>query len=246
MDGKRVGRAFRVVRIRKRMRQSDVAAAAGVSTSTVSRIEHGSLGRVPVGTLLGIADVLGMSVSLTVAWEGAELDRLLGGRHSAMHEVVARMIAGLDGWEQAPEVSFSIFGERGLIDILCWHAATRTLLVIELKTELADVQATVGALDRKVRLASQVAGERGWRPAVVAGWLLIAEGATNRRRVEAHRTMLRNAYPVDGRSMAAWLRAPSGAVRAMSFLSDPRLVGTTTGLAPVKRVRRPAQGGGGA
>jgi transcriptional regulator with XRE-family HTH domain len=242
MDGKRVGRAFRAVRIRKRLRQVDVASAAGISTSTVSRIEHGSLDRVPVGTLLGVADVLGMSVSISVSWEGAELDRLLGGRHSAMHEVAARLLAGHDGWEQAPEVSFSIFGERGVIDILCWHAATRTLLVIELKTELADVQATVGTLDRKVRLASQIAADRGWRPAVVACWLLIAEGATNRRRVEAHRTMLRNAYPVDGRSMLAWLRAPSGPVRAMSFLSDPRLVGTTSGLAPVKRIRRPGLG----
>lgn len=35
-----------------------------------------------------------------------------------------------------PEVSFSIYGQRGVIDILAWHAATRSLLVIELKTEM--------------------------------------------------------------------------------------------------------------
>jgi transcriptional regulator with XRE-family HTH domain len=246
MDGKRLGRAFRAVRVRKRLRQDDVGVAAGVSGSTVSRIEAGSLDEVSVRTLLAVAGALGMSVSITASWEGAELDRLLGARHSAMHEVVAVMMAGLDGWASAPEVSFSIYGERGVIDILCWHAATRTLLVIELKTELADVQATVGTLDRKVRLASRIASERGWQPLVVACWLLIAEGATNRRRVEAHRTMLRNAFPVDGRSMAAWLRAPSGPVRAMSFLSDSRLTGASPGLAQVKRVQRRVSGASGA
>ncbi len=51
------------------------------------------------------------------------------------------------------------------IDILAWHAASRSLLVIELKTELVDVQETVGTLDRKRRLAAQVAAERGWKPA---------------------------------------------------------------------------------
>lgn len=124
-----------------------------------------------------------------------------------------------------------------MIDILCWHARTRTLLVIELKTELADVQATVGTLDRKVRLAARIAAERGWVAEAVACWLLIADGATNRRRVGAHRTMLRNAYPVDGRTMASWLRAPSGPVRAMSFLSDSHGVGVGRPLAQVRRVR---------
>jgi hypothetical protein len=33
-------------------------------------------------------------------------------------------------------VSFSIFGERGLIDILAFHQPTGMLLIIELKTEL--------------------------------------------------------------------------------------------------------------
>ena len=43
-----------------------------------------------------------------------------------------------------------------------WHEPTRSLLVIELKTELVDLQETVGTLDRKVRLATQIAHEQGW------------------------------------------------------------------------------------
>lgn len=237
MDDGRLGRVFRAVRIKKGWRQLDVAVRAGVSQQTVSRVERGSLAGVPWGTLVRVAQELGIRVSVDAWWEGAELDRLLGGRHSALHEAVALLFAELPDWVLAPEVTFAIYGERGVIDILCWHAATRTLLVIELKTELVDVQETVGTLDRKVRLAARVAAERGWNPLVVACWLVIAEGTTNRRRVGAHQAMLRNAYPTDGRTMPGWLQAPGGAVRAMSFLSSTQGVGGNRRIATVRRVR---------
>jgi hypothetical protein len=51
----------------------------------------------------------------------------------ALDEAVTRLLAD-DGWEAVPEVTYSIFGERGSID-LAWHPASRTLLVIELKSE---------------------------------------------------------------------------------------------------------------
>ena len=51
-------------------------------------------------------------------------------------------------------------GERGVIDILAWHAATRTLLVIELKTEIVDINELMGTVDRKRRLAATVAREQ--------------------------------------------------------------------------------------
>jgi transcriptional regulator with XRE-family HTH domain len=238
MDDARLGRSFRAVRARRRLRQSDVARVAGVSQQTISRIERGRIAGVPHGTLRRVADALGIRLTLEARWEGAELGRLLGTRHSAMHETVARLFETMPDWTLVPEVTFAVYGERGVIDILCWHAATRTLLVIELKTELVDVQETVGTLDRKVRLAATVAAQRGWTPTAVAGWLLIADGGTNRRRVQAHGTMLRNAFPVDGRSIGGWLRDPRGAIRALSFLADTHDTGATRRLAQVHRVRR--------
>ena len=89
-----------------------------------------------------------------------------------MHEELARLFDALPDWVTAPEVTFAIYGERGAIDILAWHAPTRSLLVIELKTEIVDVQETVGTLDRKRRLAAKVAAERGWAPASISAWLL--------------------------------------------------------------------------
>ncbi len=88
-------------------------------------------------------------------WRGGELDRLLNARHSAMHELVAGRFAQLPGWQIVPEASFSIYGERGAVDVLGWHAARGMLLVVELKTEIVDVQDLLASVDRKRRLADQ-------------------------------------------------------------------------------------------
>lgn len=164
----------------------------------------------------------------------ADLDRLLGARHSAMHEALALVFAELPDWVSLPEVSFAVYGERGIIDILAWHAPTRSLLVVEIKTELADLQETLGTLDRKVRLAPAIARERGWDPATVSVWLVIAEGPMNRRRIAAHRSMLRSALAAEGPELRAWLRRPVGQIRALSLLAAP---GSPRAFAQVQRVR---------
>lgn len=239
MDDQRVGRALRAVRIRKGLRQLDCATAAGVSQDAVSRLERGLLGGMTVERIRAIGEAVGMLLELEPRWQGGELDRLLGARHSALHEAVARRFARLGGWTLVPEATFSIYGERGAIDILAWHAPTRTLLVIELKTELVDVQELLSTLDRKRRLAPVIARERGWHPAAVAVWVILAEGRTNRRRVDAHRSVLRTALPADGRTMHAWLTAPRGAIAALSFWPRNDQVRGIGRLDPPKRVRRP-------
>ena len=50
----------------------------------------------------------------------------------------------MPAWVVRPEVSFSIYGERGVIDVLAWHPARRAILVIELKTELVDINELMG------------------------------------------------------------------------------------------------------
>jgi transcriptional regulator with XRE-family HTH domain len=217
MDDVRVGRAVRAVRIRRGMRQRDVASAAGVTQTTVSRLERGELGGMTVERIRAIGAAVGVLIDITPRWQGGELDRLLGARHSTMHEQVARRLRSLPDWIVAPEVTFSIYGERGAIDVLAWHGATRTLLVIELKTEIVDVQELLGTLDRKRRLAPAIVRERGWDPRFVATWVIVAEGRTNRRRVDAHAAVLRAALPDDGRRIGPWLAAPRGTVAALSF-----------------------------
>ena len=235
----RLGAAFRAVRVKRRWRQEDVAARAGVSRGVVSLIERGHLEAVTFGALRAVAHALDIRVDLVARWHGGELERLVNAGHSAMHEAVATMFGRLAGWTFVPEVSFSIYGERGVVDIVGWHAESRSLLVIELKTEIVDVQELAGNVDRKTRLGKVIVRERGWEPRVVSTWVIVADGTTNRRRVADHRGMLRAALPAGGREMAAWLREPDGRIGALSFLSSANDGSGIRRIAPTKRVRPP-------
>ncbi len=223
MDDQRVGAAIRRVRLRARRTQASVARAAGVSQSTVSRVERGHLGRLQLQTIRAIAAALEIRLDLTPRWRGADLDRMLGAAHAAMHASIAGMFAGHRDWAFRPEVSFSIWGERGIVDILAWHAKRKVLLVIELKTEIVDLNELLGTLDRKVRLGPEIARMQGWpvpAGARASAWVIVSEGRTNRRRIQAHAAMVRAALPDDGRAVAGWLERPRRTLRCLSYLAS--------------------------
>jgi hypothetical protein len=136
--------------------------------------------------------------------------------------------------------SFAIRGERGVIDILAFHRERALLLVIELKTEIVDVNELLGTIDRRQRLAVQVALERGWpvgRATRVSAWVIVASSRTNHRRFDAHRAVLRAGFPTDGRTMPGWLVRPMQPIRALSFWPDSHPGNARIGLASVRRVR---------
>ena len=238
MDLLRLGSALRVVRVKRGWRQRDVASRSGCSQPFVSKLERGHLGRVRIGDLVRVAAVLEVRLDLRAHWRGSALDRLLANRHSAMHEIVSSVLLRHD-WEVASEVSFSIYGERGVIDVVGWHAAARTLLIVELKTELVDVNNLLETSDRRERLARTIARDRGWDPSAVASWIVLAESRTNRRRLAAHRTVLRTAFPHDGRSVRGWLADPTRRLRALSFLTDIPGRSDRPSVRVIRRVRKP-------
>lgn len=238
MDDERVGAILRAIRHRRRWRQVDVAERAKVSRWIVSRIERGRLDGLTVGALRSVARALDARVDQVVRWQGGDLPRLLNARHGAMHQAVARWFAILPEWIAEPEVSFSVYGERGIIDVLAWHPTRRILLVIELKTEIVDINDLLGTLDRKRRLAASIARDRGWDPESVSCWVVVADSRTNRRHVAQHAAVLRAKLPVDGRTMRAWLRSPGVAVSALSFLPDVGGAHPRATTAPTRRVRR--------
>jgi transcriptional regulator with XRE-family HTH domain len=61
VDATRLGSVFRAVRIRLRLRQLDVA-RRGVARSSVSRIERGLGGSLPVDTLMKVAAITPLRV----------------------------------------------------------------------------------------------------------------------------------------------------------------------------------------
>ena len=236
MNSSRIGRGLRAIRIRTNLTQQVVATRAGVPRAVVARIERGDLARVRVEQLFAVSNALRADLDILLRWNGADLDRLLNAGHSAMHELVVGILTAA-GWEVVPERSFSIWGERGVIDLLAWHAATRSLLVVELKTEIVEVQLLIGTVDRYRRLAPQVVRDLGWEPHTVGVWVAMAESPTNRRRLSEHAGVLRAAFPSDGRTVAGWLRRPSGPLMALSFLSDVRVANRTAARSSRRRVR---------
>ncbi len=235
----RIGRTFRAVRIRRGWRQEDLALRAGVSVASIRRIEHGEGGRLVSSTLANVAEALEIRLDVRLTWRGGDLDRMLNAGHAAMHEQIAVILDALPAWQWTPEVSFAIYGERGVIDVLAFNAGNGMLLVIELKTEIVDVGDLVGTMDRRRRLGRRIAAERGWEALSVSCWVVISESATNRRRLDAHRGMLRHAFPVDGLAVRQWLRHPARAINGLSLLSNPHSMSGKAKASLPKCVRMP-------
>lgn len=234
-----LGARFRAVRVRRGWRQLDVARKAGFDASLISRIERGHLEQMQLGTILSVARVLDIQVTLTARSRGADLDRLVSGRHAGLHESVARWFAEeLPDWTLDPEVSFSIYGERGIIDILAWHPGNRALVIIELKTDIVDVNELIARMDQRRRLAMRIIEGRGWHPLTVSTWVIVADGRANRARLAAHRAVLRNAFPLDGRSIRGWLRCPDRRIAALSFWDRVESGMGSGGYAARHRVRQ--------
>lgn len=232
MDMVRFGRGIRALRLRRRWRQVDLAAAAGVSQSVVARIELGLGGRVTPETLAKVANALGARVDVRLNWNGEALDRLLDQGHAALVEIIAGRLR-IAGWDVRAEVSFSIRGERGSVDLVAWHASTRIVLVIEIKSVVPDIQATLFTFDRKARLGQEIAASLGWRPVGVARLLVIGASRTARRRVEEHRSTFGAALPDRSVEVRRFLSAPDTArgLRGLIFVSG--------GPQPTTRHRQP-------
>ncbi len=219
MDLVRFGLIIRALRRRKGWRQLDLALAAGVSQALISMIERGHADQVLLVNIFAVVAALEARMVLDIRWHGGELDRLLDQDHAALGAAIGRLLAAY-GWEVHFEVTYAIYRASGSVDVLAWHAATRTLLVIELKTEVTSAEATIRKLDEKARLGAQIAFQRfGWRPDTVARLLVLTDTSTSRRRVVAAGSLFASAFPIRGVQARQWLRAPSGVVSALMFLS---------------------------
>ncbi len=207
MDTIRFGQKVRALRRRRGCRQEDLAAAAGVSRAVVGRVEAGQLAGVTVRVVDRVTVAIGGSADIVLRWHGEALDRLLDEEHAALVEQLVAILRAL-GWEVAVEVSFSRYGERGSIDVLAWHAETRSLAVFEVKSVTPDMgQCCLGWTERRVwpRTSRQ---NRGWKPVNVAKIVVLGDTSTNRDRLSRHEATIRAALPLGTREVRRWLAAP--------------------------------------
>lgn len=212
-----VARALRALRRLRGWRQVDLGRRAGVSRDVVLRAENDRLRGITIGSLDRIAAALEAYLVIEIRWRGAELDRLIDAVHARLAAAAARRLERA-GWVVHVEVSFNHFGDRGRCDLVAWHARTRTLLIVEIKSRLGDLQETLGRLDVKLRLGTIIARELGLdRPARIVGAIVLAENGANRRVVRGHDVLFRR-YALRGRQAFSWLRRPDPADRAVSGL----------------------------
>lgn len=219
MDLVRVGLSIRALRRRRGWTQTELGRRSDCSGALVSRIERGLARQVTVERFERILGALGARLLIRVLWQGEGMDRLLDRDHAGIVEAVLGLLR-LSGWITVPEATFQVGGERGSIDILAWHPDARVLLVIEVKSVVPDVQATLSGIDRKARIAPTLARDRGWAVSGVARLLVLPEDRTARRRVERFGVTFGQALPARSREIRRWLREPSGAIAGVLFLSD--------------------------
>ena len=226
MDSRRVGRGFRALRLRRGLTQRQLSVKSGIDRSKISRIERGRVDRIAFGDLVALAEVLDARLELDLQWRGASLDRLVDARHAATVGATVSWLSAA-AWTCFTEVSFSIFGERGSIDVAAIHPSG-ALLAVEVKATIGDANQTLIAIDRKTRLLPTIARERGWPRGPIGTILVVAEGTTSRRRIAEHDAVFRAALPTPSADGRRWIRSPTGPPpRGIIFIRLPDVQSTS-------------------
>ena len=232
MNETQLAALFRAVRIRRGWTQGELAAAAGLSQSLISSLECGDVGGSSFRVIGRVAVTLGISLGFEARWRGIEAAKLLDERHAALVRLGVERIRAAR-WEVWPERTFSIWGERGSIDILAWHAGARALLALEVKTRLPDLQDLLATMDRKRRLLPAIANASKLAPARYGSVLLLPEETWARNRVRTFAPVFDAALPARTVEVRRWLERPADDLRGIWFLLDTAADG---------RARRPGGG----
>jgi transcriptional regulator with XRE-family HTH domain len=199
--------------------QQDVADRARISQSAYSRAEQGDLAGMTFGTFERVVGALGADARLEIGFRGGLGDRLADAMHAALVDLTVGVLASLD-WLVELEYGFNVFGERGSVDILAWHASTRTLLIIEVKSRFTDLQAMLLSLARKLRLVPDVVREeRGWDALAVARIVVTLGTTENRSILAGHVAMFDAALPARSVAIRQWLRCPAGTIARVWLIS---------------------------
>ena len=241
MDDRRVGLVMRALRRRRGWRQVDLGRAADVSQSVISRAERGHLGSLSWHTLRRILTALDARLEADVRWRGGELDRLLDSRHALLVATASEVMLAA-GWSVHQELTYSIYGERGALDLVGARQDAGTAVATEIKSEITSWEETQRRFDAKVRLMPDILGERlGWRPRIVGQVIVLDDSSTNRRRIRLLGRAVDHAYPSGSREVRRWLRNPDGPLRGLWFLSPGHGRNVREKTGGFHRVRRPVQ-----
>lgn len=186
----------------------------------IARIEAATV-NISIDVASRVCDALGVQVDLSFRTpfiaERAQRDAA----HAQCTGYVQRRLAGA-GWLVEREVEIVHGRSHGWIDLLAFDPRSRTLLIVEIKTEIDDLGRIERTLGWYRREAWASARRLGWRPARTATWLLVLATEVNDERIRANRDGLAAAFP--GRApeaQAALSRQAASPPRALALI-DPR------------------------
>jgi transcriptional regulator with XRE-family HTH domain len=182
-----VGDELREARLSAGLTQRQAGSAAGISSSELSRIEHGMARRVPYASLVILSSVLGLDIPLRTFPAGEPV------RDAAQLALLGRLRALLPAsltWQT--EVPLRVPGDRRAWDAVVGGRGWR--VPVDAESRLRDVQ----ACSRKVALKRRDDGSE-----VVI--LLVADTRHNRHVVRLARLDLATEFPVSGRRALASL-----------------------------------------
>ena len=153
---------------------------------------------------------------------------------------VIRAVRHRRGLRQIDVAQTAGVGDCGSVDILGWQPTERALLIVEVKTRLANVQQLFSAFARKVRIVPElIATERGWDARSVGRVLVISGTTANRTVVERLRSSFDVTFPSRAREVRRWLDRPVGPVAGIWFIAPITSAHRTHDRPARSRVRRP-------
>ena len=220
--GKQIGAIIKRTRLETGWSQRKLSERLGCSKSAVQRLEAGATPYVDIRLAGAAFRLLGIRMkfdagTLGLANRREQRDLV----HATCLGYVARRLRS-DRWDVQIEVEIGDGRYRGWIDLLAYRALDRSLLCIEVKTEIDDlgrIQRTLGWYAGEAPIAARALG---WQPASTTSALLLLFSTANDRAIQVNRELLRSTVPTTARVFASWIRSPGPAPASALALIDPR------------------------
>jgi transcriptional regulator with XRE-family HTH domain len=203
--------------------QRELGRRSGASQTAISRLERGLRSGLDLEQIQRIATALGGTLRVTfdapfLADRARQRDRV----HARCVAYVASRLRRL-GWLVETEVEIDGSRGPGWIDVLAFHAASGTLLVIEIKTEIHDfgqIQRTLAWYERR---AWSPARDRGWAVRRTHPALLLMATDSVDARLRDNRDLANQAFPGRASGLLALVNDPPGGLPVAPSLAliDP-------------------------
>ena len=179
--------------------QRELAGVVGVSRPLITAIESGQAAP-SLDIVQRIAVALGLEID--IAWRlPVVADPKPGDRvHAWCSGHVDRRFRG-HGWETRREQEVLLARAHGWIDLLAFDPRTRTLIIVEIKTQIHDLGAIERQLSWYERDAALTAQRHGWRPLRIETWLLVLASEGVDAALREQREVLRLAFPARASEM---------------------------------------------